>query len=131
MNIQSTGNASAARQPLAERITSGNGAESVNGAAKTNAKSSATKTDSAKAVERNEETQSPAKLKEAVENINKSLKALSQDLEFSIDQDSNRTVVKVVDQSTKEVIRQIPSDEALEIAKALDTVKGLLIKQKA
>jgi flagellar protein FlaG len=76
-------------------------------------------------------------LTHAVSNINKSLQTLSQDVVFSIDADSNRTIVKVVDQKTKEVIRQIPTEETLEIAKALDsasaldTVKGLLIKQKA
>jgi flagellar protein FlaG len=68
---------------------------------------------------------------QAVSNINKSLQTLSQDLEFSVDHDSNRTIVKVIDQKTKEVIRQIPSPETLEIAKALDTVKGLLIRQTA
>lgn len=68
---------------------------------------------------------------EAVANINKSLQTLSQDLVFSVDEDSNRTIVKVVDQKTKEVIRQMPTPEALEIAKALDKVKGLLIKQTA
>lgn len=68
---------------------------------------------------------------EAVRNINQTMQALSQDLEFSIDADSNRTIVKVVDQQTKEVIRQMPTAEALEIAKALDRVQGLLIRQKA
>jgi flagellar protein FlaG len=68
---------------------------------------------------------------EAVRNINQTMKALSQNLEFSIDADSKRPVVKVVDQQTKEVIRQMPTVEALEIAKALDRVQGLLIRQKA
>lgn len=67
----------------------------------------------------------------AVANINKSLQTLNQDIVFSVDHDSQRTIVKVVDEKTKEVIRQIPTPEALEIAKALDTVKGLLIKQTA
>ena len=40
-------------------------------------------------------------------------------------------MVKVVDQSTKEVIRQIPSEEMLAIAKALDSLKGLLVRQTA
>jgi len=40
-------------------------------------------------------------------------------------------VVKVVDLETKEVIRQIPSPEVLEIAKAVDQLQGLLIRQKA
>jgi flagellar protein FlaG len=74
---------------------------------------------------------SPAVLAKAVENINQTMRAMSQGLEFSIDDDSKRLVVKVVDQQTKEVIRQMPSAEALEIAKALDRVQGLLIRQKA
>ncbi|HEX7633662.1 MAG TPA: flagellar protein FlaG, partial [Noviherbaspirillum sp.] len=45
--------------------------------------------------------------------------------------DTDRPVVKVVDQQTKTVIRQIPTEETLEIAKALDRVQGLLIRQKA
>ncbi|MFP5390425.1 MAG: flagellar protein FlaG [Gammaproteobacteria bacterium] len=74
---------------------------------------------------------SRAELKDAVANINKSMQALSQSLEFSIDEDSQRTIVKIVDVATKEVIRQIPTPEALQISKALDTVKGLLIRQSA
>lgn len=70
-------------------------------------------------------------LERAVKNINKAVQAQSQDLEFSIDSDSNRTIVKVIDQQTKEVLRQIPSEEALQLSKALDQVSGLLIRQKA
>jgi flagellar protein FlaG len=70
-------------------------------------------------------------LNDAVKKINETLKGLSQNLEFSIDEDSQRTVVKVVDQQTKDVIRQIPTPEAMEIAKALDRVQGLLIRQEA
>ncbi|KIF83817.1 flagellar protein FlaG [Noviherbaspirillum autotrophicum] len=72
-----------------------------------------------------------AQVNDAVKQINDTLKKLSQDLEFTLDEDSDRPVVKVVDQQTKEVIRQIPTQEALEIAKALDRVQGLLIKQQA
>ena len=72
-----------------------------------------------------------AQVAEAVKNINQTMQALSRNLEFSIDTDSKQTIVKVVDQETQEVIRQMPSAEALEIAKALDRVQGLLIRQKA
>ncbi|TCS39194.1 flagellar protein FlaG [Paucimonas lemoignei] len=72
-----------------------------------------------------------AELAQAVKNLNKAMREQDQSLEFSIDADTNHTVVKVVDQSTKEVLRQIPSQEALEIAKALDRSIGLLIRQKA
>lgn len=67
----------------------------------------------------------------AVSELNQSKQAQVQGLEFSIDNDSKRTVVKVVDQTTKEVLRQIPTVEVLEIAKSLDSAKGLLLKQTA
>ena len=73
----------------------------------------------------------PVQLTEAVKTISKAVQEQSRDLEFSIDSDSNTVVVKVVDQGTKEVIRQIPSEEALELAKALEQGQGLLIRQKA
>ena len=68
---------------------------------------------------------------QAVADLNKSPLAKSQGLEFSIDNDSKRTIVKVIDQTTKEVLRQMPSPEALQIAKALDNTKSLLISQTA
>ncbi|HZX28835.1 MAG TPA: flagellar protein FlaG [Telluria sp.] len=95
------------------------------------ARAPAAAVDTAIAVEKTAKAPPQEQLDQAVANINKTLQDLSQDLEFSVDKDSNRTIVKVVDQKTKEVIRQIPSPEALEIAKALDTVRGLLIKQTA
>lgn len=73
-----------------------------------------------------------SELANAVKNINKALQERSQDLEFTVDSDSERTIVKVVDQNTKEILRQIPSEEALEISKAIDqALQGLLIRQKA
>ena len=40
-------------------------------------------------------------------------------------------MVKVIDSNTQEVIKQIPSEEMIAIAKALDKLKGLLLQQKA
>lgn len=72
---------------------------------------------------------------EAVKTINKALQSRSQGIEFAMDSDNERMVVKVVDQDTRKVLRQIPSEEALEIAKAIDTaldkMHGVLIRQKA
>jgi flagellar protein FlaG len=95
------------------------------------ARAPAAPVETANAVAKTGAAPDPAKVKEAVDNINKALPPSSQELVFSVDSDSNRTIVKVVDQKTNEVIRQIPSEEALEIAKALDNAQGLLIKQTA
>lgn len=73
----------------------------------------------------------PEDLEQAVKAVNDFVKPFNNALNFSIDQASQTTVIKVIDQSTKEVIRQIPSEEMLALAKALDTMKGLLIQQKA
>ncbi len=68
----------------------------------------------------------------AVKNINDSLQQHARGLEFAVDSESERVVVKIIDQDTKQVLRQIPSEEALELAKALDQAQqGMLIRQKA
>jgi flagellar protein FlaG len=72
----------------------------------------------------------------AVKKMNDAMLGSSQSLQFSIDEDSKDIVVKVIDQSTKEVVRQIPSKEALQIAKSIDKSidkmqQGLLIDHTA
>lgn len=52
-------------------------------------------------------------------------------LAFSIDDTTERLVVRVTDASTGELIRQLPSEEALAIARSLDKLQGLLLKQEA
>lgn len=72
-----------------------------------------------------------AELKHALDAINRFLKPIASNIEFSVDQDSGRTLVKVVDTETNTVIRQTPSKEVLAIARELDKLQGLLIREKA
>ena len=58
-------------------------------------------------------------LGEAVENINQFVNSQGRTLNFSVDEESGKPVVKVIDFETKEVIRQIPSEEVLTMAKAI------------
>jgi len=74
---------------------------------------------------------SPNQLKAAVDSVREYIQPFNNNLEFSINDETHQLVVKVVDSETKEVIRQIPSEEMLAMAKALDSIKGLLFKQKA
>ena len=84
------------------------------------------------AVKAKEAAPSKKDVEEAVAKLNKSVQGRAQGLEFSIDDDSNRTIVKVIDQNTKEVLRQIPTPEALLIAKSIDAhTGGLLVDQEA
>ena len=70
-------------------------------------------------------------LEKAVKDVSEFVKTANNSLQFSIDDDLGVTVVKVIDTGTKELIRQIPSEEMLSIAKALGSIKGLLVQQKA
>jgi len=73
----------------------------------------------------------PAQLNQAVDDLNRHFKASSTDLRFSIDDDSGRTVVSVVDAESGKVLRQMPTEEALRVSKALDKALGTLIKRVA
>jgi flagellar protein FlaG len=72
-----------------------------------------------------------SQISQALQDINKTLQMHSVGVEFSQDTDSHQTIIKVVDTQTQDVIRQIPSETMLEIAKALDKVQGMLVDAKA
>jgi flagellar protein FlaG len=67
--------------------------------------------------------------KQAVQDIERMMKLFSKNLEFSYDASENRAIMRVVDQQTKEVIRQVPTEEALEIARALEKIQDTLLLQ--
>ena len=67
---------------------------------------------------------------ESVSKILEALNPLARNLQFSIDDATGRTIVKVVDAKTNEVIRQIPSEDLLELAHSMNKLSGLFIKQK-
>lgn len=70
-----------------------------------------------------------------LESVVSDLKALTQraqpNLDFSIHEETGAFVVKVIDKDSGEVIRQLPSEEALRIAEQLDEMRGLLFKGEA
>lgn len=72
-----------------------------------------------------------AQLDTAVKDVNEFIQPINNALEFSVDDDTGQTVVKVIDKGTQEVIRQFPSEEMLAIARAIGQMKGLLVQQKA
>lgn len=77
------------------------------------------------------EAVNPTSLKQATDQLNRAIKLMANNLQFTIDEDTGINVVKVVDTDTKEVIRQFPSEEILSIAKALDQLQGMLVRDKA
>lgn len=71
-------------------------------------------------------------VQQAVEEVRKSLsQAAASNLNFSVDEETGQTIVRVTDVHTGELIRQIPSEEMVELAKALDRMQGMLLRQQA
>jgi flagellar protein FlaG len=47
-----------------------------------------------------------------------------------VDNDTGKTIVKVTDQATGQLIRQIPSQEVMELAKSINQLQGILFNKK-
>ena len=71
-----------------------------------------------KDVERNGE-----QLDEAIAKVESFLKVQNRDLAFSIDEETNRSVVTVKDSQSGDVIRQIPSEEVLKLAERIQELQ--------
>lgn len=84
----------------------------------------------------NEESSAVAestKLSEAVSRMSDHVQNIRRGLEFSVDTELDRTVITVYDIESEEVIRQIPSEEFLELVRHFNEVgnSGSLISEEA
>jgi flagellar protein FlaG len=79
---------------------------------------------------------SKEQLREAMNKVSSYMQNVQRNLNFSIDDSTGQTVVKVIDAESEEVIRQFPSEEMLALARHLsemngESVSGLLMQSKA
>lgn len=70
-------------------------------------------------------------LEEAVSSIKQFAQSIQRNLNFALDDSSGRVVVKVTDAMSGDVIRQIPSEDALRLAESLEEARSLLFKAEA
>jgi flagellar protein FlaG len=61
----------------------------------------------------------------AVKQMNEYIQSTQRDLHFSYDKSSGETVVKVLDRGTQQVIRQIPDETFLKLARSTDSEGSL------
>jgi flagellar protein FlaG len=69
--------------------------------------------------------------RDAVQKLNEIIKQTNDSLQFSIDEDTDIRLVKLIDLNTKETVRQYPSEEIINIARAIDKLQGMLVRDKA
>jgi flagellar protein FlaG len=70
-------------------------------------------------------------LREVVAAADRAVKSLHNAVQLSLDSHSGQPIVRVVDTETGQLIRQIPTEEVLELRRALDRIAGLLIQRTA
>jgi flagellar protein FlaG len=66
-------------------------------------------------------------LSAAVSQLNDYVQNVQRDLQFEVDNDLGQTIVRVVDQQTQEVIRQIPDEVAMRLAEKLQQDEPLTL----
>jgi flagellar protein FlaG len=69
-------------------------------------------------------------VKEAISKLNEHAKASNQQLGFRMDPHINGPVITVHNTHTGEVVRTIPSEEVLRVAKSIDSLKGVIFSEK-
>lgn len=62
--------------------------------------------------------------------LEKALAPIAHDLQLSVDDHTGKTVIKIIDSTTDEVIKQFPSEDLLAVAKAISTLQGVLSRQQ-
>ncbi|MCV2401496.1 flagellar protein FlaG [Marinomonas sp. C2222] len=89
-----------------------------------------TSADTNKAGKENRESQSQSasvKIEPSdIEVMNKKVSQLNVHLTFEMTEDRDRNIVKVLDQDTGDIVRQIPTEEFLEMAERIDAIMSQL-----
>jgi flagellar protein FlaG len=72
-----------------------------------------------------------AALARTVTQLQDHVQAVHRELRFRVDEATGQTVVRVVDADTGRLIRQIPDQNVLDLAAFLDSISGLLLRERA
>lgn len=70
---------------------------------------------------------SEEQVKDAVSKLNEYVQSTERTLDFQLDEDSGKTIIKVFDKTSSELIRQIPNELALELAQNLNDEEPSLL----
>ena len=67
----------------------------------------------------------------AAADIQQFVQSMGRNLSFSVDESSGYHVVRVVNPNTGELVRQLPSEELLKIARDFQRLNNVLVSQRA
>jgi flagellar protein FlaG len=69
--------------------------------------------------------------KVAIQQLEIKAENYNVNLNFSVDKATGRTVIRVIDANTNEVLRQLPPEEILDLAASMEAIAGRLLSIKA
>ena len=69
-------------------------------------------------------------LQQAIERINEQMRHNGRNLNFSVDEVIDRTIITVKNRQSGEVVRQIPDEVLVRVAHNIEDIKGLLLNEK-
>jgi flagellar protein FlaG len=75
-------------------------------------------------------TPTKEQVEQAAARVKEVLRGTTSRLEIDIDPELHRTVIKILNGESGEIIRQIPAQELLDLAKYFDEPKGLLVRER-
>lgn len=68
-----------------------------------------------------------SKLSEAVSRLNDYIQTINRNIEFTLNAEVNRVIVKVYNLETAEVIREIPAEEVLSMSRYISKQQAWLL----
>ncbi|MFQ3208543.1 flagellar protein FlaG [Pseudoalteromonas sp. SD03] len=81
-------------------------------------------------IEVSETELSPEKLEKVVQQLQDFMGEMNRSLQFKVDEDSGRNVIKVIDKESGDLVKQYPSEEVLGIVAKLAEATGVLVDFK-
>lgn len=85
---------------------------------------------SKKKMQNEESAMSRPQLEQVAEKLQEFIGKMNRGLEFSVDKDSGRDVIKVLDKTSGELIKQYPTEEVLSLVAKLSEATGNFVDSK-
>jgi flagellar protein FlaG len=81
-------------------------------------------------VSQSERGLSTDEIEQIVSELNNFIQIFNTKIAFEIDKETKKTVLKIIDAQSNEIIRQIPPEELLAISKRISELLGLIINAR-
>jgi len=77
------------------------------------------------------QTEGETPIDKTLEQLNQSMQAWATGMRFDIDDDAQRIVVSIIDSNSGEVLRTVPSEAVLRVAKMIVQLQGKVVDTRA